>query len=142
MDRIGFLSELTKRLVDDQDTGCKPKVKAGMEPGDVVEGDFFEGRLDPSSATAGSPAALLQLHKERVITRKQLLACLSVRVGEVPALGLSLPQLKRVVKRSAGTPRLVVSIRKGVAVELEAAILGIHAALKGDQARDGQKAAA
>lgn len=137
VDRLGFVQELAKVYIDGTDArpGIKPQVKATMQPGEVVEGDFFEATLTGTTAAAVDVPALIRMYDKNLITRGELASCLTGSAEAVGKLGLTKARLTTIISRRAGTPRLNVKRREGVAVPLVNAVLGLHAALAGDEAK-------
>lgn len=138
VDRLGFVQELAKVYIDGTDAkpGIKPQVKATMQPGEVVEGDFFEATLTGTTGSAVDVPALIRMYDKNLITRGELAGCLTGSAEAVQRLpGMTKARLTTLITRKAGTPRLNVKRREGVAVPLVNAVLGLHAALAGDQAK-------
>jgi hypothetical protein len=79
VDRIGFVQELVKHWIEARPGGVKAKVKADLEPGEGVEGDFFEASLIPTTDAQVSVSAVLKLYEERSISRSELVEMLTAQ---------------------------------------------------------------
>jgi hypothetical protein len=134
VDRIGFVRELVNVYIDGPD-GIKEKVKAALEDGDEAQGDFFVGSLSATTDNDVSVNGLLKLYEAGTIKRPQLIACLTASSTAVVKLGLSLKDLRRLVRSHPGTPRFNVTRRKDVQFKLEDAVTALHGAIVGDTAR-------
>ncbi|WP_428936905.1 hypothetical protein [Fontivita pretiosa] len=117
VDRIGFVKEVAAQYIEGAD-GLKARVKAGMKPGERVEGDYFFGRLDASTSTSISAAGVVKLYDAGQLTRPQLVSLIG-SINAEQARRLIDPQtLEKLTTRRAGTPRLVVDRLPGVQGEL------------------------
>ncbi len=124
VDRIGFVQELVKQWIEPKPGGVKARVKADMEVGEAVEGDFFFARLDASSETEISVSAVLKLYEQQAISRSELVEILTVR--NEPARKILPPKtIQRISRTFVGTARLVVGRKEGVELKLADAVAKI-----------------
>lgn len=118
-DLLGYVKELVGWA--DASDGPKDLLKSGMEPGDRVEGELFEARLDACTASSIDAAAFFKAFKEGKVTAAQFTGCISVRADRAKDF-LHPADLAAMTTTAPGTPRLVVSRKKGVAVTPEQAL--------------------
>lgn len=124
----------SKDWIEPKPGGVKAKVKADMQVGEAVEGDFFFARLDASSETEISVSAVLKLYEQQAISRSELVDMLSVR--NEPARKILPPKtIQRISRTFVGTARLVVSRKDGVEMKLADAVSKIADELLGPQMR-------
>lgn len=133
LDTIGCIGFLNKELVEDtkDHPGLRSLVKAAMKEKNETDarGDLYEGLLiPPGEKTVIDPAKFMKLFDGMEISRKDFLACLSVRTKEAKEL-LSATQLKRVSDVEATEASLRVGIIKDVVVDKKAAASAIVAAV-------------
>ena len=125
---LGFVQELVKQWIELKPGGMKARVKADMQVGEAVEGDFFFARLDASSETEISVSAVLKLYEQQAISRSELVESLSVR--NEPARKILPPKtIQRISRTFVGTARLVVSRKDGVEIGLIEAVRRISGVL-------------
>lgn len=120
VDRIGLVGELVKNWIEGPQ-GVKARVKAAMAPGETVEGDLFQARLDACEVAQIEPAKLLALLDRGAITRAELCSMLSVNVAAA-RLALDARTFGRLCRTAPGTDRLVVSRKGHVEVGLVQAV--------------------
>jgi len=137
VDRIGFVGELVKNYIEGP-KGVKAQVKSQMsaDGSGTVEGQYFVGRLDPSTEREIPVGSLLRLYEEKAITRAQLCEMLTAKVA-VAAEVLDQTTFRRICRSSPGTPRLVVERKGGVQIELKDALVGLHRAIVADAVGSG-----
>ena len=137
VDRCGFVAALVGWL-EHKTTGQKPKLKAEMEAGEIVEGDYFEASWPddgPRSVILGAAEAEGGRDHHPRPARRVL-----QRVGLVPwkklvGDGIDAKQFKRLCRTFPGTPRLNIEPRAGREVKLAEALTMLHGAVMGEEAR-------
>lgn len=135
LDTIGCIGFLNKELVEDvkDRPGLRSLVKAAMseKKEENAAGDLYEGLLvPPGEKTVIDPAKFIKLWDGMEISRKDFLACISVRTKEAKEL-LSASQLKRVSDTEPTEPSLRVSLIKDIVIDKKAAASAIVAAVCG-----------
>jgi hypothetical protein len=129
VDYIGLVGELEKHWIDDKKSGVKMKVKAGLEVGDVVLGDLFEGHLHGTTVSEISISGVLKLYENRSISRADLVELISGISSDAAKKIIDPKALKRLQRTFPGTPRLNVDRRKGYELSLAEAARKIFATL-------------
>jgi hypothetical protein len=122
VDRIGFVKELVDNWIEKE---VKPAVKGDMLTGDVVEGDYFLARLDPSTCNVISASGVMKLYENGTLSRAEFVELLTVNAEKARAV-IDPKRLKRLTQSFVGTARLNVRRREGVQLEASDAIAKLN----------------
>jgi hypothetical protein len=122
VDRLGFVKE----LADQYGGPIRDAMKAAMEEGERVEGDFFEGLLAGSTSTTINKAALLRMYEAKKLTKAEFLDCIEGSVSGAKRR-IDPKLLKTLCKTSEGSCSLRIARKKGVQVELVDALKALNA---------------
>lgn len=115
VDHIGYVQELARLWAD----GLKAAVKLRMGEDGIsrVQGDQFEALLSQSSRSPIDAAKFLKLYEAGLISRKQLLAAITVNTAAAAEF-LSPEQLRRISGPEITTCSLRIARKQGVQVTL------------------------
>lgn len=127
VDRIGLVNELVKNWIEGKD-GVKARVKAGMKPGETVEGDLFTGRLDGCTESVIDASKLLKLLEKRAVSRPEFCSMIGVKVAVAKQV-LDARTFARLCRSYPGTDRLTVERKDRVELTLVRAVTLLGEAL-------------